>query len=137
MKRTVRLFWVLLCCCPWANAALSAATPPHYVIGFSQCTTADAWRQAMLAGMRKELSFYPNVTFRLKDARDDSRRQQQQIQEFLREKVDLLIVSANEAEPVTPVVEEAFNRGIPVIILDRRTTSKLYTAYVWAAITWK
>ena len=102
----------------------------HYVIGFSQCTTADAWRQAMLAGMRKELSFYPNVTFQLKDARDDSRRQQQQIQEFLRERVDLLIVSANEAEPVTPVVEEAFNRGIPVIILDRRTTSKLYTAYV-------
>ena len=119
---------LLLCRAGWGHA--QAAPAPHYVIGFSQCTTADAWRQAMLAGMRKELSFYPNVTFRLKDARDDSRRQQQQIQEFLREKVDLLIVSANEAEPVTPVVEEAFNRGIPVVILDRRTTSKLYTAYV-------
>ncbi|MCI1188441.1 substrate-binding domain-containing protein [Hymenobacter sp. DH14] len=119
--------WLLL----RATAGHAQTNPaPHYVIGFSQCTTADAWRQAMLAGMRKELSFYPNVTFRLKDARDDSRRQQQQIQEFLREKVDLLIVSANEAEPVTPVVEEAFNRGIPVVILDRRTTSKLYTAYV-------
>ncbi|GAB3877478.1 substrate-binding domain-containing protein [Hymenobacter segetis] len=84
----------------------------------------------MLAGMRKELSFYPNVTFRLKDARDNSNRQQQQIQEFLKEGIDLLIVSANEAEPVTPVVEEAFNRGIPVVILDRRIASKLYTAYV-------
>ena len=113
-----------------AAGQAQTSSAPHYVIGFSQCTTADAWRQAMLAGMRKELSFYPNVTFELKDARDDSRRQQQQIQEFLREKVDLLIVSANEAEPVTPVVEEAFNRGIPVVILDRRTTSKLYTAYV-------
>ncbi len=84
----------------------------------------------MLAGMKKELSFYPEVSFRMKDAHDNSRLQQQQIQEFLREGVDLLIVSANEAEPITPVVEEAYNRGIPVVILDRRTTSKLYTAYV-------
>lgn len=125
----------LLICCgiligTWCSSAAWAGPAPHYTIGFSQCTTADAWRQAMLLGMRKELSFYPNVTFRLKDAKDDSRRQQQQIREFLREGIDLLIVSANEAEPVTPVVEEAFNRGIPVVILDRRTTSKLYTAYV-------
>ncbi|MDO7874494.1 substrate-binding domain-containing protein [Hymenobacter sp. ASUV-10] len=122
--------------CSILAACLSAvsvwATPPerHYTIGLSQCTTSDAWRQAMLAGMQKELSFYPNVTFRLKDARDNSTRQQQQIREFLKEGIDLLIVSANEAEPVTPVVEEVFNRGIPVVILDRRTTSKLYTAYV-------
>jgi signal transduction histidine kinase/DNA-binding response OmpR family regulator len=109
----------------------SKATPaPHYVIGFSQCTMNDAWRQAMLAGMKKELSFYPNVEFRLKDAHDNSTVQQQQLHEFLQEKLDLLIVSANEAEPITPLVEEAFNRGTPVIILDRRTTSKLYTAYV-------
>jgi signal transduction histidine kinase/DNA-binding response OmpR family regulator len=105
-------------------------SPPKYTIGFSQCTNGDAWRQAMLAGMKKELSFYPEVDFRMKDAHDDSRLQQQHIREFLREKVDLLIVSANEAEPITPIVEEAFNRGIPVVILDRRTTSKLYTAYV-------
>jgi signal transduction histidine kinase/AraC-like DNA-binding protein len=84
----------------------------------------------MLAGMKKELSFYPDVAFRLKDAHDNSARQVQHIRDFLHEGIDLLIVSANEAEPVTPVVEEAFNRGIPVVILDRRTTSKLYTAYV-------
>ncbi|MCB2407850.1 substrate-binding domain-containing protein [Hymenobacter lucidus] len=107
-----------------------AEPAPTYRIGFSQCTMGDAWRQAMLAGMKKELSFYPEVSFRMKDAHDDSRLQRQQIREFLREKIDLLIVSANEAEPITPIVEEAFNRGIPVIILDRRTTSKLYTAYV-------
>ncbi|TDN38099.1 hypothetical protein A8B98_00425 [Hymenobacter sp. UV11] len=84
----------------------------------------------MLAGMKKELSFYPNVEFRLKDAHDNTALQQQQLGDFLKEGVDLLIVSANEAEPITPLVEEAFNRGTPVVILDRRTTSKLYTAYV-------
>ncbi|QNE41979.1 substrate-binding domain-containing protein (plasmid) [Hymenobacter sp. NBH84] len=109
---------------------VSASVTTRYVIGFSQCTMNDAWRQAMLVGMKKELSFYPNVTFRLKDAHDNTTLQQRQIREFLKEKVDLLIVSANEAEPITPLVEEAFNRGIPVVILDRRTTSQLYTAYV-------
>ncbi|WP_019948778.1 hybrid sensor histidine kinase/response regulator transcription factor [Hymenobacter aerophilus] len=124
------LGWYLFLILLLLGGCQSAPPPPTYRIGFSQCTTADAWRQAMLAGMRKELSFYPDVRFRLKDAHDDSRRQQQQIQEFLREGIDLLIVSANEAEPITPIVEEVFNRGIPVVILDRRTTSRLYTAYV-------
>ncbi|WP_082684875.1 substrate-binding domain-containing protein [Hymenobacter sedentarius] len=108
----------------------TAPAPKPYRVGFSQCTTGDAWRQAMLAGMKKELSFYPQVHFQMKDAHDNSALQQRHIQEFLNEGVDLLIVSANQAEPITPIVEEAFNRGIPVVILDRRTTSKLYTAYV-------
>ncbi|TGE23935.1 helix-turn-helix domain-containing protein [Hymenobacter aquaticus] len=107
-----------------------SAPPPKYRIGFSQCTNGDAWRQAMLAGMKKELSFYPEVSFTIKDARYNSALQEQQIKELLRQGIDLLIVSANEAEPVTPIVEEVYNRGIPVVILDRRTTSKLYTAYV-------
>ena len=51
-----------------------AAAPqePVYRIGFSQCTTSDAWRRAMLAGMQKELGFYPNVQFHMLDAHNDS-----------------------------------------------------------------
>ncbi|WP_426062075.1 hybrid sensor histidine kinase/response regulator transcription factor [Hymenobacter sp. B1770] len=113
-----------------AAASCSAPAPQPYRIGFSQCTNGDAWRLAMMAGMQKELSFYPQVTFRMKDAHDNSAVQREHIAEFLREGIDLLIVSANEAEPITPIVEEAYNRGIPVVILDRRTTSPLYTAYV-------
>ncbi|HEX8506009.1 MAG TPA: substrate-binding domain-containing protein, partial [Hymenobacter sp.] len=113
-----------------AGGCASPTPPPSYRIGFSQCTNGDAWRQAMLAGMQKELSFHPEASFRMKDAHDDSKLQEQHIKEFLREGIDLLIVSANEAEPITPIVEEVFNRGIPVVILDRRTTSKLYSAYV-------
>jgi len=126
-------FW--LCCSLYAGVGLltgctRAAPKRQYTIGFSQCTNGDAWRQAMLAGMQKELSFYPEVRFRMKDAKYSSALQEQQIREFLKEGIDLLIVSANETEPVTPIVEEVYNRGIPVVILDRRTTSKLYTAYV-------
>ena len=130
MKRIVWLFCVLLCWIFKANTAQAAEPPHHYTIGFSQCTNGDAWRQAMLAGMKKELSFYPDVRFRMKDARYSSALQKQQIQELLREGIDLLIVSANESEPVTPVIVEVYNRGIPVVILDRRIGSQLFTAYV-------
>ncbi|WP_241739212.1 substrate-binding domain-containing protein [Pontibacter beigongshangensis] len=50
----------------------------------------------------------------------------------MEQEVDLLIVSPNEAEPITPVVEEAFSKGIPVIVVDRKTSSSMYTAYVGA-----
>lgn len=103
---------------------------PAFRIGFSQCSTAGPWRQAVLAGMQRELSFHPEVTLRMLDAQDDSRRQQAQIRELVREGVDLLIVSPYEAAPVTPAVEEAYRRGIPVVLLDRRITSQQYTAYV-------
>ncbi|SNC77666.1 monosaccharide ABC transporter substrate-binding protein, CUT2 family [Hymenobacter gelipurpurascens] len=103
---------------------------PLYRIGFSQCSMAGPWRQAMLAGMQKELSFHPEIELRVLDAQDDSRRQQAQIRELVQGGVDLLIISPYEADPVTPAVEEAYRRGIPVILLDRRTASDQYTAYV-------
>ena len=107
-----------------------AAREPVYRIGFSQCTTNDAWRRAMLAGMEKELSFHPNVRFQMLDAHNNSQLQQQQVRELIRQRVDLLLISPNQSGPLTTLAEAAYNQGIPVVILDRRTTSRLYTAYV-------
>ena len=113
---------------------LASCTPaerePVYRIGFSQCTNGDAWRKAMLAGMEKELSFHPNVQFQMLDARNDTELQRRHIQEFIRQRVNLLLISPNQATPLAELVDTAYARGIPVIILDRRTTSPHYTAYV-------
>lgn len=103
-----------------------------FVIGFSQCTSGDEWRRAMHQEMKRELAFYPEVEFLIKDAQDDNERQIQHIQTFIKQKVDLLIVSPNEANPITPAVEQAIQNNIPVIIIDRRTTSDVYTSFVGA-----
>ena len=84
----------------------------------------------MLAGMEKELSFHPNAQFQMLDAHNDSKLQQQQVRELIRQHVDLLLISPNQSGPLTALTEAAYNQGIPVVILDRRTTSRLYTAYV-------
>ncbi|MDJ0365851.1 substrate-binding domain-containing protein [Hymenobacter sp. H14-R3] len=106
------------------------AQEPVYRIGFSQCTTTDAWRRAMQAEIEKELSFHPNVQFQMLDARNNSTLQQQQVRELIRQRVDLLLISPNQSGPLTALTEAAYNQGIPVVILDRQTTSRLYTAYV-------
>ena len=118
-------FWALL-----AGCAEQPPKPKAYRIGFSQCSTHGIWRQAVLAGMQRELSFHPEVQLRMLDARDDSRRQSQQIRELLHDGIDLLIVSPYEPGPVTPAVEAAYQSGVPVLLLDRRTTSQQFTAYV-------
>lgn len=106
------------------------APEPVYRIGFSQCTAGDAWRQAMRAGMEKELSFHPNVQFEALDAHNSTALQRRQVQALIRQRVDLLIISPNQSGPLTELTEAAYNQGIPVVLLDRRTTSRLYTAYV-------
>ncbi|RNI29003.1 hybrid sensor histidine kinase/response regulator transcription factor [Rufibacter latericius] len=104
----------------------------EFTIGFSQCTEGDAWRKAMHREMLRETSFHPELKLQIKDAKNSSATQVKQIKEFIEQKVDLLIVSPNESEPITPIVEEAFEKGIPVILVDRKISSSAYSAYVGA-----
>ncbi|GAA4320215.1 substrate-binding domain-containing protein [Mucilaginibacter gynuensis] len=103
-----------------------------YTIGFSQCVGTDLWRKTMLDEMKMELSLHPGVKFLYSDAQNSSARQISQVRVMLRKGIDLLVISPNEAQPLTAVVEEAYNKGIPVIVIDRKTSSTLYTAYVGA-----
>src|SRR5690606_26655503 len=74
--------------------------------------------------------YYPNIAFIYRDAGGDNQKQIQQIRELVEQDIDLLIVSPNEAEPLTPIVDSVFQKNIPVIVTDRKTSSGLYNAYV-------
>jgi signal transduction histidine kinase/DNA-binding response OmpR family regulator len=104
----------------------------QYRIGFSQCTGGDAWRRQMLVAMKGELAFHQGLDLEYRDAENSNDQQIRDIQYFIDKKVDLLIVSPNEAEPITPIVERAFQKGIAVIVIDRKTNSSLYSAYIGA-----
>jgi len=82
--------------------------------------------------MQRELSFHPGTELIYRDAKDISDLQVQQIRDLLKENIDILLVSPNEAQPLTPIVEEVFTKGIPVVVLDRKTASNLYTSFVGA-----
>ncbi|MND68733.1 Sensor histidine kinase TodS [compost metagenome] len=110
----------------------SANQKKKRVIAFSQCIGNDAWRQTMLEEMKRELSFNPDIEFLYRDAQGNNAVQIDQIRELTKAGIDLLIVSPNEAEPLTPIVDSVFQRKIPVIVTDRKTSSGQYNAYVGA-----
>ena len=101
-----------------------------YVIGVSQCTLEGSWRKSMLLDMKVQASEYPGVSLLVEDAADSSLLQVEQIRSLIKRKVDLLIISANESEPVTPIAIEAYRAGIPTILVDRKISSDEYTTYI-------
>jgi signal transduction histidine kinase/DNA-binding response OmpR family regulator/cellobiose-specific phosphotransferase system component IIB len=94
----------------------------------------DEWRKTMVEEMQREISFYRsyNITFIVKDAHDDNNQQIKDIQDLVLQGIDLLLVSPNEAQQLTSTVEEVFDKGIPVIVIDRKISSSKYTAYIGA-----
>ncbi len=103
-----------------------------FKIGFSQCAS-DVWRQNMQKEMERELTFHPEFVFILKNANSSSEKQIKQIHELINEKIDLLIVSPNEAEPLTPIIDSVYKSNLPVIIVDRSILSTNYTSYIGAS----
>ena len=102
-----------------------------YNIGVSQCSSDD-WRSKMNKEMQREAMLSHEIALEILSADDSSEKQKEDIRYFIRNKVDLLIVSPNEAEEVTPAVDEAFEAGIPVIVVDRNVTGDNYTAFISA-----
>lgn len=105
-------------------------TEKKFIIGFSQCTTADMWRKTMDYEMQNELIYFPGLHLIIKDAQNSSTKQIADIQELLSEGIDLLIVSPNESEPLTGIVSEVYKKGIPVILIDRKIESTDYSAFI-------
>lgn len=112
-------------------ATSCARHEPRFRIGVSQCSD-DEWRHQMNNEMLREALFYDEVEIDIRTVKDDNARQIEDIRNFIEEGVDLLVVAPNEAAPITPVVEEAYDRGIPVIVFDRKILSDKYTAYIGA-----
>ena len=100
------------------------------VIGVSQCSN-DIWRTKLNDELEMAARI-SGVQIRFVSADDNSYRQMEQIREFVREGVDLLVVSPNQTSTITSAVEEAFDAGIPVILFDRKIDSDKYTAFIGA-----
>ena len=105
--------------------------PRKYVIGVSQCSQ-DVWRDKLNRELKTSEYFNDSLEVRLASANDNSRRQMEQINQFVDEGVDLLVVAPNQYRSITPAIERAYNRGIPVILYDRKTNSNKFTAFIGA-----
>jgi ribose transport system substrate-binding protein len=103
-----------------------------YVIGMSQANVAEPYRQRMDDDIRAAAKSIPQFTVDFADAAQDNTKQVNDVDNFLTKQVDLLIISPNEAKPLTSVVAKAYNKGIPVIVLDRKVEGDAYTTWIGA-----
>lgn len=131
MKIYLRISFLFIVIAAFTNCKKADKTS-RYTIGFSQCVGSDLWRRTMLEEMKMELSLHPGAKFIYTDANGSSTKQVQQVTNMVDAGIDLLIISPNEAKPLNSVVEQTYNKGIPVIVIDRKISSGLYTAYVGA-----
>ena len=104
---------------------------PQYVIGVSQCSE-DIWRDKQNAELRLGAYFHDNVELRFAVAYDSDERQVQQIDSLVATGIHLLIVAPNQVSTISPAIDRAFDKGIPVIVFERKTNSHKYTAYIGA-----
>ena len=105
----------------------------RYKIGFAQAQAGDNWRESMLKEMQREVSFNNEIAFYYRDAQANSQKQKEQIQELINLKVDLLIVSPHEIQPLNAILEKAYDSKIPIVLIDRRINSEKYTAFIGAS----
>lgn len=103
-----------------------------YTIGMSQANLAEPYRVRMDADIRKAAEKVPQFDVEFQDAAKDNSKQVSDVESFVTKQVDLLMISPNEAAPLTEVVKDAYNSGIPVIVLDRKVEGEAYTGYIGA-----
>lgn len=106
-----------------------AQQPRKYVVGVSQCSE-DVWRDKLNDELKMGEYLNDSLIVKLASSNDDNVLQNKQVNQFIDEGVDLLIVSPNQLSAISKSVERAYDKGIPVILYDRKTNSDKYTAFI-------
>jgi ribose transport system substrate-binding protein len=107
---------------------------PPWTIGFSNASVSNTWRVSFVEQLRysideaKKQGLIKN--YYETNANDDPTKQVADVEDLITKGVDLLIVSASSSEALTPVVEKAMDKGIPVVTLDRNISSDKYVTFL-------
>jgi len=133
MKRTsARVVMAVLLAFCLMNCRGKRSAEARYFVAFSQCNNAEPYRAAQNQLMQKLFAERSDVQLVIADAQQDNSKQIAQIETFIRQKPDVLIVAPNERAPLTEVMGRAMAAGIPVICLERDITQPNYTTFIGA-----
>lgn len=120
--RIFSLVLIFLCLC-------GCSEKKTYKIGISQCSSDD-WRDKMNEEVMREAMLHDDVFVEIRSAHDDSQKQISDIEYFLENNFDVILIAPNEANALTPEVRKVFEKGIPVVIFDRNINDSSYTQYI-------
>lgn len=127
----ILLVTLLSCLLPACAADDYNAEQERFLIGISQCSD-DNWRRKMNEELQREAAINHCVELEIRSANDNDQTQIDDIDYFIRQKVDLIIVAPNTTKAISPAIKRALDSHIPIILVDRSIDSEDPTAYIGA-----
>ncbi len=134
MKRNVILSLAVLAsallCAQGMRHAIAADGKP-LVVGFAQTGAESGWRTANTLSLQ-ETAKARGIDLHFVDAQGVADNQKKAISAFIAQQVDVIMFSPLVTDGWTPILNDAKDAGIPVIISDRRVSSpdNLYTCFI-------
>jgi ribose transport system substrate-binding protein len=132
LRRHALIALACLAAAPAFAAPGEAPAKKKYVVAFAQDTMANDWRAAQVRDLKNAFAAHADIEFVFSDAKGDTARQVQDIENFAAQGVDVLITSPRDAELMREPIARVFRKGIPVILLSRRVNGEEFSHYVTA-----
>jgi ABC-type sugar transport system substrate-binding protein len=105
--------------------AVSANDDPgkKVTIGFSGPAADHGWLAAINSSAQEEAKKYSDVEFKSAEGTNDASQQISQVETFINDKVDAIVLLPTDGAALTDVAVKAMEAGIPVINVDREFSS--------------
>ncbi len=101
----------------------------QFVVGVAQ-SFGDEWHRQLKRDIIKEAAFYEAFRYKFTSAVGSHKQQVAQIEQFIREGVDLIVVLPCDSKQIVEVIDKAESRGIPVVVVDNAVEGDRYSAYI-------
>jgi ribose transport system substrate-binding protein len=101
----------------------NAETGDTVVIGFSGPAADHGWLAAINSAAIAEAEKYPDIDLRVAEGTNDANLQISQVEGFINDKVDAIVLLPTDGAALTEVAIQAMEAGIPVINVDREFSS--------------
>ncbi|MHC8326450.1 sugar ABC transporter substrate-binding protein [Pseudomonas sp. MDT2-39-1] len=99
----------------------SGAALADMKIGVSMSQFDDTWLTYLRESMDKKAKSYPDgVQLQFEDARSDVVKQLSQVESFISQKVDAIVVNPVDTAATKKITEAAVKAGIPLVYVNRR-----------------
>jgi ribose transport system substrate-binding protein len=106
--------------------------PHKFRIGFSQYNNTLPWRRLFDQELLAEAARHPEIELLYADGQFSAEKQIADLESFIAQKMNLILLSPSDADKLVPVVEKAYRAGIPLLLLDRDVHTEKFTSYIGA-----
>ncbi|WP_300345806.1 substrate-binding domain-containing protein [Nesterenkonia sp.] len=107
-----------------APAGDNAEPGEEVVIGFSGPAAGHGWMGAITSAAQEQGELFEDVDLRVSEGTDDVNLQISQIEQFINDEVDAIVVLPFDGAALTEVAIDAMEAGIPVVNVDREFSSE-------------